>query len=261
MSNVRSWLGNRSGFTDWLGDHQTNDRKLTNLDYLSSSSGAVATHPGQMQTLRWCVGLFRLGGILYNHRDSQLVSAFVDDTSAVEGQWLEQREDLSGWLGNHESLDRKLVSLQNQNEGLIASPLLFQMLRFCVGFQRLGGILFDQPQSWTGLNFDSGTPVAVGGQWLLQRSLLSDWAENRKSNDGKLVLLETQFEGFCAHPLAIGMLRNTVGLFRPGGIAYPYVSSRTTIATAEDDLLLDAISDEELHQLIDEDTGEPLGLG
>lgn len=252
----------RSGFTDWLAVHETRDRKLVNLDYLPvTSSGALATHPLPMQMLRWCVGMMRTGGILYDHQTSQFAGAGETVPAAVNGQWLEQRNILSDWRGNKESNDRKLVSLQNQNAGFVPSPVVINDLRFCVGLFRLGGILYNHDNSRFGSRFIADEPEGVDSQWLLSRGLLSDWPADHQTGENKLVSLEHQLEGFAPHPLAIGMLRYCTGFFRLGGISYPDAPSRTTIATAEDDLLLDALSNEELSMIITEDTGEPLGLG
>jgi len=180
MSNVKSWLKNRSGFCDWPAEHQTRDRKLVNLDWLSDSSGSLAQHPGPMHSLRWCVGLVRPGGILYDHRGSTVSAGFFEPPVLPSSQWLVGRNMLSDWLNTFETRDRKLVDLGRDQAS--PAPVTMQSLRFVTGF------------------------------------------------------------------------------IRPGGILYPNKQSRTTVATAEDDLLMDVLSTEEDQFLITEDTGEPLGL-
>lgn len=251
----------RSTFSDWIGDHETKERKLVNLDYLPlASSGALAQHPATMAMLRWGVGLFRLGGVLYDHADSQF-SGFSEPIPVATDEWLDQRAAHADWIGSRETFERKLVSLESQLVGFAASPLLMDIVRWGVGLARTGGILYNHMPSSMGSYFEPGEPVGVDGQWLVHRGLLSDWTGIHRTSDNKLAFLENQLEGFCPNPLPFGMLRFPIGLIRLGGLTYPDIPSRTTIATAEDDLLLDALSTEEFSMIVTEDTGEPLGLG
>jgi len=88
--------------------------------------------------------------------------------------------------------------------------------------------------------------------------MLSDWLNTFETRDRKLVDLGR--DQASPAPVTMQSLRFVTGFIRPGGILYPNKQSRTTVATAEDDLLMDVLSTEEDQFLITEDTGEPLGL-
>jgi hypothetical protein len=228
MNARKHWLDNRSGFSDWIGDHETADRKLVNLEQMSASS-ALAAHPGYFSMLRWCMGLQRLGGILYPYQPAS-VSGFLEPTDAqpVEGQWLVHRGLLSGWLAEHETRERQLASLEHQSEGFSAHPLPFRVLRSVVGLQRLGGVLFDN---------------AVSG-------FVSGSAEDDPLSVDFLVEEQPEFVAL-----------KCLGFAPLGGIQFSIDESHFAAGSAEFDLQLDAISDEDFRMLIDEDTGEPLGIG
>lgn len=147
MSVNSGWLEQRSGFTDWPADHKTREAKLVNLDWLSTSSGALAQHSGMYATLRFCVGLQPLGGLLANLQESR-TSGFDNPAPTLAGnQWLASRDSIVDWQADHRTRDQKLVSLEHQNEGYVAHPLAFAMLRWCVGLVRLGGTLYPVPDS------------------------------------------------------------------------------------------------------------------
>lgn len=229
MNALNQWQEQRSGFSDWIGQNETRDRKLVQLDSLPHSS-ALAAHPGLFATLRWCVGLQRLGGILYPIQPAS-VSLFYDpgDPVSVEGQWLLHRGVLSDWVAEHETAKGQFASLANQSEGLVAHPLPFGMLRSVVGLQRLGG---------ASTNLDVSRFVAGS-------------AEDDPLSD---------IGAFESEPQPEWVQLKCVGFQPLGGIMFSPVSYFAS-GSAEVDLLLDAISDEDLRILIDEDTGEPLGIG
>jgi hypothetical protein len=226
MNALNHWLEKRSGFADWIGDQETFERKKVELERLPHSS-ALGAHPGLFATLRWCVGLQRLGGILFNHQPSS-VSTFVDAAAP---------------------------------EAFFAFPQDPSTPPYVVGFHRPGGILYPEQPSNFSIFFDPGAPISVDGQWRLHGDVLSDWVAEQETAEGQYVSLSDQLEGFVAHPLVFGMLRSVVGFQRLGGISYPQVVSGFASGSPGFDLLLDAISDEEFRILVDEDTGEPLGIG
>lgn len=175
---------------------------------------------------------------------------------AKASQWLTSRSKLADWLTNSETEKRGLAVLRQQAPGSTVHPLLLGLEEVCMGLQQLGRDSFALSR-FTGVQTGE-VPAGVISQWFGSLKQLSDWLTRNETENRSMVSLLAQTKHSAAHPLPMGLEEFSMGMQQLGRSSF--LTSRNIAGDPSLELAIDDLATEDLAVIVDEESGEALGL-